>query len=131
MDLSSFVFISAMSLINADGNITSISLQNSPGVVESNPLAAPLAKGDTHYINTAVAISTCIFIHDELKDFDRRIGIKDGQVGTRDVFTIGVTAFEYFTISTWVSSQKADIGWELGLSEAEFLVTSSIFNIQF
>jgi hypothetical protein len=130
MDLSSFVFISAMSMINADGNITSISLQNTTGVSESNPLAAPLARGDTHYINSAAAISACIFAHDELKDLDRRLGLKDS-VGTRDVFTIGVTAFEYFTISTWVKYQKADIGWELGLSETEFLITSSIFNIEF
>jgi hypothetical protein len=130
MDLSSFVFISALSLINADGNITSITLQNTTGVYESNPVAAPLATGDTHYINNAAAIGACIFAHDELKDLDRRIGLEN-QFGTKDVFTIGITVFEYFTISTWVPYQKADIGWELGLSEAEFLITSTVFNIKF
>ena len=40
-----------MSFINADGNITSLSLQRTTGVYEGNPLAAPLAEGDSHYIN--------------------------------------------------------------------------------
>ena len=130
MDLSSFVFISALSLVNADGNITSLTLQQTTGIRESNFLAAPLAEGDTHYINNAAAIGACIFAHDELKDLDRRIGLEN-QFGTKDVFVIGLTAFEYFTISTWTPYQKADVGWELGLSEAEFLITSTVFNIQF
>ena len=130
MDLSSFVFISALSLVNADGNITSRTLQNTTGVYESNPLAAPLATGDTHYINNAAAITLCIFAHDGLKNLDKSLGLENS-LGTRDVFTMGLTAFEYFTISTWIPYQKADIGWELGLSETEFLITSTIFNIKF
>ena len=120
MDFSSLAFITVLSLINADGNITSISLQQGIGC-EGNPLAAPLAEGNGHYINSAAAIGTCILVHDELKD----------SFGTKDVFTIGVMALETATISSWVPCRKADIGWELGLSEAEFLITSSIFNIKF
>jgi hypothetical protein len=129
MDFSSLVFISVLSLINADGNITSISLQQGIGC-EGNPIAAPLAEGNGHYINNAAAIGTCIFVHDELKDLDMQLGLKDS-FGTRDVFTIGVMALEAATISSWGPCRKADIGWELGLSEAEFLITSSVFNIKF
>jgi len=130
MDLSSFVLSAPLSLINADGNIASITLQQTTGVYESNFLAAQLAEGDTHYLNNAAAIGVCIIAHDELKDLDRRIGLEN-QFGTKDVLTIGITMFEYFTISTWVQYHKADIGWELGLSEAEFLITSTVFNIKF
>ncbi len=130
MDFSSLAFIGALSLINADGNITSISLGRTTGVYEANPVAAPLAEGNCHYINNAAAIGTCIFVHDELTDLDRQLGLKDS-FGTKDVFTIGVMALETATISTWVRYREADIGWEIGLSEAEFLITSSVFNVKF
>jgi len=130
MDLSTFCFISALSLINTDGNVTSLTLEGEPSLSEANPFAAPLAEGDVHYLNNAAAIGVCIFAHDELKDLDRRIGLEN-QFGTKDVLTIGITCFEYFTISTWLPYRKADVGWELGLSETEFLITSSVFNIQF
>jgi hypothetical protein len=131
IDWSSYVFISALGLLNADGNITSINLMNdTTGVYEANPFARPLATGANHYTNTAIAITLCIFTHDELKDFDRRIGL-EGDFGTKDVFAIGLGAFECFTISSWASYQKADIGWEVGLSEAEFLITSRVFHIEF
>jgi len=130
MDLSSFVFISALSLINTDGNVTSQTLEAEPGLTESNPFANPLARGDAHYINNAAAIGACIVAHDELKDLDRRIGLEN-QFGTKDVLTIGITCFEYFTISTWLPYRKTDVGWELGLSETEFLITSTVFNINF
>ena len=103
MDFSSLAFISVLSLINADGNITSITLQRTTGVVEGNFLAAPLAEGNCHYINNAAAIGTCIFVHDELTDLDRQLGLKDS-FGTKDVFTIGVMALEAATISSWAEN---------------------------
>jgi hypothetical protein len=130
MNLSTFAFITAMSFINADGNITSLSLQRTTGVYEGNPLAAPLAEGDSHYINNAAAIGLCVVAHDELKDLDRRIGLEN-QFGTKDIFTIGVVAVEVATISSWGPYRKADTGWEIGLSEAEFLITASVLHIDF
>jgi hypothetical protein len=130
MDLSTLAFISALSLINADGNITSITLQQTTGVYEGNPMAAPLATGDTHYINNAAAIGFCVVAHDELKDLDRQIGLEN-QFGAKDVFTVGIVALEVATISSWSPYRKADIGWELGLSEAEFLITASILHVDF
>ena len=131
MDLSSLLFISSMALVNADGNITSINLtNNTSGVYEINPLARPLAAGDTHYINNAIGITACVIAHDELKNLDTSIGLKD-TFGTRDIFSIGIGALECYTISTWTQYRKADIGWEIGLSEVEFLVTTSVFHIEF
>src|ERR1700722_879255 len=98
MDLSSLAFITAMSLINADGNITSITLERTTGACEGNPLAAPLAEGNCHYINNSAAIGTGVFVHDELKDLDSQLGLND--FGTKDVFTIGVMALEAVTISS-------------------------------
>jgi hypothetical protein len=62
-------------------------------------LAAPLAEGDSHYINNAAAIGVAILVHDQLKILDKQLGLENS-LGTRDIFTMGITCFEYFTIST-------------------------------
>ena len=133
MTISSLLFIAALGLVNADGNITSIDLQNkSLGVIESNPLAAPLAEGDTHYINNAVAIGGCIVAHDLLKDFDAQHHWND--FGTKDVFTLGVIGLECVTLSHAAAFQSkggVDVGGQLFLSEVEVGFTCGILNLQF
>ncbi len=122
MTVSSLLFIAALGLVNADGNITSYNLQYDPAhSCEVNPLAAPLAEGYSHYLNTAAVDAGLILAHDKLKA---------EHPGLEDVLTIGVFTTEYFMLRTW-SNAKDDIGFEIGLSEAEFLITSSVFNIKF
>ncbi len=122
MTLSSLLFIAAMGMVNADGNITSYNLQFDPAHSrEGNVLAAPLAEGYSHYLNTAVVETGLILAHDKLKV---------DHPGMEDVLTLGTITVESILINTW-SHEKDDVGFELGLSEVEFVATSAIFNIKF
>lgn len=131
MGLSSLAFIAVMGLLNADGNITSIDLQKGYGQ-EGNVLAQPLASGDLHYVNTAIGVTSCILVHDKLKEFDKQLGLNE--FGTKDVLTIGIGVTEFFTIRSWDRYEGkggADIGAQIALSEAEFFVTSQVLHLEF
>jgi hypothetical protein len=136
---SSFLFIFAMGLVNADSNITYIDLQQNPGPYiyngaevensEGNPLAAPLADTPFHCLNTVAAIGISALAYDKLKKFDYQNGMKD--FGTKDLLSIGIIGVEFQTISSWQGAGPAVISKEVLLSEAEFIITSSVLNIRF
>lgn len=129
-NLSSDAFVGALGLINADGNMTSWNLIHDPEHShEGNPIAAPfMSAGEGHYVYDVVAIGACIGVRKLLGDLDGQLGLKE--FGTRDLFTIGLYAVEYRAIKSW-QYEKDDVMGEVMVSEAEFLITSSVLNLKF
>lgn len=127
--LSSTLFISSLGLVNADGNMTSWNILHDPTrPYETNPIAAPFATGESHYIYTAGSCALLTGGRSLLTDLDHRLGLND--VGLKDALTVGIISTEVWVISRW-APYKDDVIGEVVLSEAEFLITSTVFNWKF
>jgi len=128
-DFSSTAFVGALGLVNADGNMTSWNLIHDPlHSHEQNFIAVPFMHDESHYVYDVGAIGVCIAIRDQLKLVDKSLGLLD--FGTKDLFTLGLYAMEWHAIKSW-QYEKDDVMGEVMVSEAEFLITSSILNLKF
>jgi hypothetical protein len=121
MTLSSFLFISALAMCNADSNITSYDLINDQQRSEANPILAPVAKGDSRYLYWVPVEAGLTLSHDGLKKIDPVFA---------DIESVVIIGAELNSISTW-SGSKASLGLEMALSEVECLLTAQILNVQF
>ena len=125
-DISSTAFIVVLGLQNADANITQYNIAR--GAWEVNPIAAPFMSDWKRYPFEAVTLGTYVLGRELLRDFDHQHHLEP--FGTKDVETLIIGGIEIWAISTW-SEWPANIKKEVLLSEAEFLITSSVLNIQF